>query len=233
MSVHDGHRQRVKNRFLQEGLSGFDDLHIVELLLFYCVPRRDTNLLAHQLIERFGSLHRILSAPASELEKIDGINRNVSTFLSLVTAICAEAQIRKNKEVSIIHSFDEAGMIIRDLLANKRNENVCMMCLDAKNQILCTEILGEGSINSANIPVRKIVERAIATNAVTVILGHNHPGGLARASDEDVGTTLYVEKALRSVDIILADHIVVSETDFASMATMGLYRAGINGGFDK
>lgn len=230
MSVHDGHRQRVKQRFRKEGLGGFDDLHVVELLLFYCVPRRDTNLLAHKLIDRFGSLPRILSAPVSELEKVEGINENIATFLSLVPAIHKECLIRKNLEVKTIRSLNEAGCIIRDMLANKRNEQVCMLCMDAKNNILCTEILGEGSINSANVPVRRIVERAIAVNAASVILGHNHPGGLSMASDEDVSTTLSLEKTLRSVDIILVDHIIVSDQEFSSMATTGLYRAGIGGG---
>ena len=230
MSVHDGHRQRVKQRFRKEGLRGFDDLHIVELLLFYCVPRRDTNLLAHKLIDHFGSLHRILTAPVSELEKIEGVNENIAGFLTLISAVNEECQIRKSLEVQKIRSLGEAGCIVRNMLANKRNEQVCMICLDGKNNVLSTEILGEGSVNSANVPIRRIVERAIAVNASSVIIGHNHPGGVPVASDEDISTTRFLGKLLQTVDVTLVDHIIVAEGEFSSLASTGLYRVGIDGG---
>ena len=87
MSMHDGHRQRLKNRFREEGLDHFDEHQVLELLLFYCIPRIDTNELAHRLLERFGSLANVLEAKAEELEKVPGIGSNAATFLNLVTAV--------------------------------------------------------------------------------------------------------------------------------------------------
>lgn len=231
MSVHEGHRQRVKKRFRAEGLDHFDDLHIVELLLFYCVPRQDTNLLAHRLIERFGSLHRIMEAPVDELNKVEGVGENISTFLSLIPAVNRACQMRRNQSITVINSYNDAGYILRDILSDLRNENVYMICLDAKRKVLCVEYLGEGSIHSASVPVRRVVERAIAVNASSVILGHNHPGGIALPSEDDVCTTIYVAKALRAVDIELADHVVVSDDEFVSMVQAGVFKPEVDGGY--
>ncbi len=229
MSIHNGHRQRLKHRFRQEGLEHFDDLHILELLLFYCVPRQDTNPLAHRLLDKFGTLSQVLEATAEELEKVEGIGENVSTFLSLIPAVNRAYQIRREQNVNIITNLEEAGEYLFPYLAGLRNENVYMLCLDVKGKVLCCKKLGEGSINSATVPVRRIVEVALNANASDVILAHNHPGGLAIPSAEDVSTTLSVAAALRAVDIELADHIVVSDNEFISLALSGYYQSSQSG----
>lgn len=228
MSIHQGHRQRLKKRFRLEGLENFDDLYILELLLFYCVPRQDTNPLAHRLLARFGSLQRVLDSTAEELEKVEGVGENISTFLTLIPSVHRVCRMRREETVKIINSYDDGGKYLFPYLADRKNENVYLLCLDAKRKVLSCDKVGEGSINSANISIRRIVEVALASNATAVVLGHNHPSGIAVPSAEDICTTQYVAKALKSMDIELVDHIVTADDDYISMVASGYYRPGMD-----
>lgn len=226
MSIHKDHRQRLKQRFLREGLDHFDDLYILELLLFYCVPRRDTNEIAHKLLDRFGSLPRVMEAGVEELKKVDGVGEGVSTFFMLLQQLNRACEIRRHEDISIINGHEDIKNLMLARMDRQRNETVYLLCMDAKRKVLCLEKVGEGSVNSANVPIRRIVEVALAANATTVVLGHNHPGGLAFPSPEDINTTNYVAKALWSVEIDLADHIIVSDGEYISLVQSGLYRPG-------
>lgn len=230
MSIHDGHRQRLKNRFRLEGLDNFDELHVLELLLFYCVPRQDTNPLAHRLLEQFGSLAQVLEATADELEKVPGVGENVSTFLSLTTAVGRYYLVNRSMQNEILNTVDKCGEFLLPYFFGRRNETVFLLCLDAKCKVLCCKEVGEGSVNSAGIPIRRIVEMALGANATTVVLAHNHPSGLALPSGDDVQTTMRIAKALSTVEIRLADHIIVADDDFVSLSQSGYYLPGSCGG---
>lgn len=223
MSIHEGHRQRLKNRFRREGLDNFDELYVLELLLFYCVPRRDTNPLAHKLLDTFGSLNGVLNASQEELEMVDGVNQNTSTFLSLITQVGRYYQVKQSEPGQMLTSNAQFGYYLTPYFYGRNVETVFMLCLDAKCKVICCKKVGEGSVNSANIPVRRIVEMALAVKASTVVLAHNHPSGLAIPSADDVQTTRQVAKALKTVDLNLADHIIVSNDDFVSLADSKLY----------
>ncbi|MBQ4641209.1 MAG: DNA repair protein RadC [Oscillospiraceae bacterium] len=224
MSIHEGHRQRLKGRFRKEGLDNFDELYVLELLLFYCVPRRDTNPLAHTLLEKFGSLTGVLNASREELEKVDGINANISTFLSLIMQVGRYYQVKQNEPGKILRTIEQCGNYLVPYFVGREVETVFLLCLDAKCKVICCKKVGEGSVNSANIPVRRIVEMALAVNATTVILAHNHPSGLAIPSADDIQTTHRVAKALEAVEMILADHIVVCKDDYVSLVQSQLYK---------
>ena len=221
MSIHDGHRQRMKERFRNEGLDHFSDIQVLELLLFYCIPRKDTNPIAHALLERFGSLSQVLDAPIGELAKVPGMGESAATFLSLTTAVGRYYQVDRAMNVEILTSIEQCGRYLVPFFYGRRNETVFLLCLDAKCKVLCCKEIGEGSVNSAGVPIRRIVETALGVNATTVILAHNHPSGIAVPSGEDVIATHRVAAALRTVDIVLADHIVVAEEDFVSMVQSG------------
>ena len=225
MSIHEGHRQRLKERFRKEGLDHFEEHQVLELLLFYCIPRVDTNPIAHALLERFGSLTRVFEAPVEELEKVPGIGHNTAVFLSLVMASGRYYQVSCATRNVILRTVEECGKYLLPLFYGKRNEIVYLLCLDAKCKVLTCKMLGEGSVNSAGVPVRRIVETALAANATSVILAHNHPSGVAVPSDADVQTTRRVAVALDAVEIGLLDHIVVADDDYVSMAQAGFYRA--------
>lgn len=226
MAMHDGHRQRLKDRFRQEGLDHFSDVQVLELLLFYCIPRIDTNPLAHRLLERFGSLAQVLEAPAADLEKVEGMGANAATFLSLITSVGRYYLVNRSAQNTILNTTEKCGNYLVSHFYGRRNETVFLLCLDAKCKLLCCREIGEGSVNSAGIPVRRIVETALAANATSVVLAHNHPSGLATPSPEDVYTTRRLAAALDTVEIVLADHIVVADDDFVSLVQSGYYRPG-------
>lgn len=223
MSIHDGHRQRLKNRFREEGLDNFEEVNVLELLLFYCIPRKDTNPIAHALLDHFGSLAQVLEAPAEELVKVAGISDNAATFLNLTTAVGRYYMVSRGNQGMILTTTEKCGKYLLPYFVGRRNETVYLLCLDAKSKVLCCKEVGEGSVNSAGISIRRIVEVALGANATTVILAHNHPSGLAIPSGDDVQTTRRVAIALNAVEIRLADHIVVADDDFVSLAQSGLF----------
>lgn len=225
MSIHKDHRQRLRDRFLKEGLDNFDELYVLELLLYYSIPRIDTNPIAHRLLDRFGSLINVLNAGADELEKVEGIGKNTSTFLSLITQVGRYYQIKQSEPGKILKTIDQCGNYLVPYFFGREQETVFLLCMDAKGKVLCCKLVGEGSVNSANIPVRRVVEIALSVNATTVVLAHNHPSGLAFPSADDIQTTHRVAAALETVDIILADHLVVCNDDFVSLVQSNYYRA--------
>ena len=223
MSVHTGHRQRLKERFRKEGLDHFEEHQVLELLLFYCIPRIDTNPLAHSLLDRFGTLAQVLEAPVEELEKVPGIGTNAATFLSLTTAVGRYYLVNRSMQTVFLQTIEKCGAYLQPYFYGRRNETVYMLCLDAKCKVLCCKEVGEGSVNSAGIPIRRIVEIALGANATSVILAHNHPSGFAVPSGEDVQTTRRIAMALDAVEIELVDHIVYADEDYVSMAQSGYY----------
>ena len=224
MSIHDGHRQRLKDRFRAEGLDHFDELYVLELLLFYGAPRKDTNPLAHTLLDHFGSLSRVLDATVEELEQIPGVTPHLATLLTLIPQVGRYYQVQKAEEEEILSSIEQCGQYLVPHFFGREQETVFMLCLDAKCKVICCKMVGEGSVNSANVPIRRVVEMALQANATTVVLAHNHPSGLAIPSADDVQTTLKVAAALESVDVILADHIVVAKDDFVSINQSNFYK---------
>ena len=223
MSMHNGHRQRLKDRFLQEGLDNFDEKHALELLLFYCVPRVDTNPLAFALLKHFGSFDAVLDASPKELMEVPGVGENVAVFLSLLKSAWRYYEVASSKNETALKSVKECGEYMRPYFVNRNVETVYLLCMDAKCKALCCKKIGEGSVNSAAISVRKIVETAINANATTVVLAHNHPSGLAIPSGDDVQTTQRLSRALQAVEIILADHLVFAGDDFVSIVRSNGY----------
>lgn len=218
MSVHEGHRDRVRQRYLEEGLDGFQEHEVLEMLLFYCLSRKDTNELAHRLLEEFGNLQAVLAATPGQLASVAGIGQGTAVFLSFINDFNRYVQIRKaESECSTLCTLDACGAYLYPKFLGRRNEVVYMICLDSKCKILGCKLLGEGSVNSAAVPIRRIVEHALNMNASTVILAHNHPSGVALPSTEDVQTTRILSGALQAVDVLLADHMVFSDEEFISM----------------
>ena len=221
MSIHDGHRQRLKDRFLNEGLDGFTEIQALELLLFYAIPRQDTNIIAHNLLRRFGSFPDVLDAPVDRLTEVEGIGEHAATLIKAVHALSRYYDLRKIKQETVLPTIDDCGRFLVPFFKNRKNETVFLLALDAKLKVLdCLEV-GEGSINYASIPVRRVVEMALETGATSVVLAHNHPSGIALPSADDVQTTRRLASALSAVEIILADHIVVADEDYVSMVQSG------------
>lgn len=220
-NIHAGHRKRLKERYLTEGLDNFNQINVLELLLFYCVQRKDTNPLAHRLLDRFGSISDVLNASAEELMQVEGITDHIATFLTMISDLNRYYLVNNATKVKIINTTEDTCKYITPFFENRKKETVFLLCLDAKKKVLCCKNMGEGCVNSANISIRKIVEIALNANATSVILAHNHPSGLALPSSEDLQTTARLARALRLVDIILADHVIVAGGDSVSLLQSG------------
>lgn len=223
MSIHNGHRKRLKEKFLAGGLDGFDDHQVLELLLFFALPRVDTNPIAHGLIRRFGTLAAVLDAPREELMKVEGVGENAAALLKMVPQMGRRYLISKTSGESILTSPDAAGRFLMPYFYGERDEVVYMASLDAKCKVVGCDMMARGSVNSTNVSLRKIVEKALARNASAVILAHNHTSGIAIPSPEDEITTRRLQAALEAVEIELIDHIVIADDDFVSMSSSGFF----------
>ena len=226
MSVHINHRQRVKARYESGGLDAFEEHQVLELLLFYCIPQRDTNEIAHRLIERFKTFGQVLDAPIKELEKVEGVGHSTALYIKLLRDSQRYYHIHKEKEETILKDLNACGRYLVNYFDCCKVETVYMLGLDAKCKVLFCREVGEGNVNSAAVSVRKIVDIALTENATSVVLAHNHPSGLALPSREDIQTTKRIANALNAVDVVLADHMIVCDGDFVSLVHSGLYRPG-------
>lgn len=221
MNEHQGHRQRMRRRFLRHGLENFDDHTALELLLFYALPRVDTNALAHKLLDSFGTLDNILDASPEELMAVEGIGENAAALIRLIPAMGARYMESKSRVGSILATPEAAGAYVMPYFMGSREERILMVCMDAKMKALDCRVLATGDVTTANVSVRKVVEFAVKRNAPTVLMAHNHVGGLALPSKEDVESTLRLRELLRGVGITLVDHLVVADDDFVSMRDSG------------
>lgn len=220
-SIHENHRSRMKNRFREHGLDSFTDIQVLEMLLFYVIPRKDTNPIAHALLDRFQSLSLVLDAPVEALEKVEGIGREAALFLKLIPAAAKYYMVDGAKSDVVLDSLYKCGKYLENFFIGSRVEKVYLLCLDAKCKVIsCVEVC-EGSVNSVGLSVRKVVEKALAAKATSVILAHNHPSGVAVPSPEDMQTTKRIAAGLQAVEISLVDHIIVADGDHVSMASSG------------
>ena len=221
MGLHDGHRQRAKERYGQVGADALADHELLELALFYAIPRQDTNETAHRLLKRFRSLQGVLQALPEELEQVEGVGKNAALLLHLMADISQRARITSLPE-KILNSPDRTGAYFMELLTGQKRELLYQVCLDGKGKLLTCRCIAKGTVSASAVHVRQVVENALLSGAAGVVLGHNHPSGVALPSAEDRAATLQVRDALATMDIRLLDHIIVADGDFVSMEASGL-----------
>ncbi len=199
----------------------FTDIQVLELLLFYCIPRRDTNPLAHELLNQFGSLSQVLEAPIEELRKVDGMGENAAVFLHVVTQVGRSYFKDRSSDAKVLPTLDSCADFLQPYFYGERVETVYLLCLDAKCRLLCCKKISQGDVNSTHLSIRKIVEIALGINASSVLLAHNHPGGVAIPSCEDVRATMNIASVLNSVDVNFIDHLVICDDDYVSLMQSG------------
>ena len=222
MSIHQGHRERKKQQYLRHGLETFADHEVLELLLFYALPRVDTNPVAHRLLKKFGSLDLVFSASAQELMQVEGIGEHAAVLLTLIAQAYRRSCI--HGEDVILDSAQKTGEFFLGRYEGMKREVMYQVCLDMKYKVIrCVEV-GKGSVSRADVSVREIVENAILYRAGAVLLAHNHPSGVALPSREDEIATLQIKDALATIGVELLDHVIVADGDFVSLADNGFFR---------
>ena len=221
MGVHDGHRARMKERFLEQGLGSLADHEVLELVLYYAIPRRNTNETAHLLLERFGTLKNVLAADIRELQEVPGVGKNAAALLKLLRAVIDRADMPAPPREPI-RTGEQAGAYFVQLLNGEQHEVLYLMCLDGKGKLLSCQTAAKGGVNVTAVSVRQVVDLALRSGATAVVLAHNHPSGVALPSRADQTMTRQVADALRPLGIRLLDHIVVADGDYVSMADSGM-----------
>lgn len=214
---HTGHRERMKAEFLARGLEGWPDHRVLELLLFYTIPQGDVNDLAHELVERFGSLAGVLDASVEELKKVKGVGDHTAVFLRMLPAVLGRYQGARTRLSAIINSPEEAYTWLEPYFFGARNEMVYVLCMDGKRQVLGVRKVAEGSIEMAEVNTRRIAEEAIGLRAAQIYVAHNHVSNLAIPSQADWLTTDTLRGALRPIGIELIDHLVFVDGDMVSL----------------
>ena len=222
MEEHAGHRERMRKRFLRFGLDNFDDHNVLELLLFYAVPRRDTNVIAHRLLDAFGTLDGVFDASPEALMAVEGVGPGAAALIRLVPEAARRYFIARTAPGQILADSEAAGRYLLPRFLTCRDETMYLVCMDGKLKVLDCREVSRGSATSVSVNARRVTQTALGQNASAVLLAHNHTSGIAIPSDEDVAVTLRLRALLAQVGVTLTDHIVVAGDDFVSMADSGL-----------
>ena len=214
-SDHKGHRERLRKRFIENGLDGFEEHQALELFLFYAIPRKDTNPLAHRLLGRYRTLSGVCDAPIDELQQDFGISENAAALLKLLPELSRlynESRLTKDNIIDL----DTLGEIVKQKFIGRTAEVVVLVLGDAKGKMVYFDVVAKGSISSSDFPVRRIVELAIRHNARIAVIAHNHPSGNALPSKSDMETTRLIADTLRGVGVRLIDHYIIADNDYIS-----------------
>lgn len=222
-NIHKDHRQRVRDTYLRVGIDAMADHNILELLLFYCIPQKDTNPIAHELIEKYHNLNGVLDAPVKELEKINGIGENAAVMIKLVRDICSK--YRDNAIIGKVNlaSSDRLYDFIKMKYLGETREIVYMLSLDAHGRLKHCIKVAEGTPSTAVSDNRSLIELALRFDVTNAVIAHNHPNGFATPSQADIGATETIAKLFSTVDINLVDHVIVAEDEIFSFATSRKY----------
>lgn len=220
-NIHKGHRQRLRRKAIENNLEDFEEHEVLELLLTFVIPQRDTNPLAHELIEEFGSLAGVLNASSKDLANIKGISEYSAEFLTLLKYVFKKFRQSKLKSMKKIANVKDAVELCVSELADLPVENVFVACVDNSNNLVTKKIISTGFSNEASVPVRKIIDMCIRSNTSNIVIAHNHPYGTEKPSnkDDDVVKSLALTLALSGIKIL--DSVIVGIDGYYSYSTNG------------
>lgn len=216
--MHEGHRDRMREKFLKDGLEGLEDHEKIEVLLYSSISRKNTNEVGHSLIESFGSFAAVFDAPMEEIMKIDGIGKGSATFIKMIPQICRCYLADKHDLKGSALNNEKIGTLFLSKYIGRINETVMLLLMDKKFKFLYCGTVSEGSIDASEIYIRKVVELSMRYNASKAVISHNHPSGIALPSREDLLATRSTFDSLRLVGVKLIDHIIVADGDYVSLA---------------
>ncbi len=224
--LHKDHRKRVRAEFLANGFSEATSPHkVLEMLLFYGIPRADTNETAHLLLKHFGSFDRVIDAPIEELKKIKGMGENTAVLIKLMAPVIRLYMKEKTDPGRKRYfTLDELGEFLKMKYIGFTKEAFAITCLDSQGSMLGFDIVAEGEVGTVSVSTRNVVETVINRNATYVVLSHNHPGGEATPSYDDIETTEKLCGVLRNINVAVLDHIILCDNDYVSLAISKNYK---------
>jgi DNA repair protein RadC len=220
--LHSGHRDRLRKKFLLNDIDNFEDHEILELALFYAIPRKNTNEIAHQLLESFGSISAVFDAPLNMLKEVEGVGESAAIFIKMISGLTRVYMEKKIADSSKAPTVSEINNRLMMKFIGRTEEAVAIVLLDAKGKITYEGIVNKGTVNAVDIYVRKIIELIVLYQASSIILAHNHPSGFAIPSVDDIESTAKLNKILAGMRVGFLDHIIVADGDYVSLRDCGI-----------
>lgn len=218
--LHAGHRDRVRDRFLDEGLERFQDHQVLEMLLFYGVPRKDTNEIAHKLLNHCGSLSGVMDAPLQMLYDC-GLSKSAAVLIKMIPSLCARYyNDRYNNDKDTSTNCDQIGERIMKHFIGAVEEQVVLLLMDHREKIIFCDVVSKGTLSASEVNIKKILRTAVTYKASAAILAHNHPSGIPLPSSQDVTVTKLLKNALRAIGVVLMDHLIVADMKYNAMSEM-------------
>ncbi len=215
----EGHRKRLRERFLRAGIKGFTEREALEFLLTYAIPQKNTREESEALLKQFGSLSNTLRQSPDALKSVKGIGPATAVLISLISQITAMAETPAKKIT--ITGPEQVTEYLRMRLGKQRRERFCALLLNSSNELLAEVDLEFGTVNRTQVYPRNLVEKVIAHSASGVILVHNHPGGRLEPSREDIALTRKLTRLGEEMDFRVLDHFIVTENDVLSLKQSG------------
>ena len=215
--IHKGHRARIRDKFARFGADVFSSHELLELLLFYMIPVRDTNPISHMLLSRFGTIGGVLSAGKDELMQVDGVGSATADALLSFANSLDLSYLRPMSKIIQFSKYETVGKFFTEKYRGATSEYVSAALLDNDLRLIRYIKVFDGKFLSPSLKARSIIVPAIQHRASCVLLAHNHPRGLPLPSSDDIGTTIAVSRALEVVNIRLTDHLIIADNDYCSM----------------
>ena len=225
-NLHTDHRKRMKARFLETGLDKFNDHEKLEFLLYYALPRMDTNPLGHELLNTFGSISAVFDASVEDLCKVKGVSEHTSILIKMIPQLARAYMCDLERERKTLSSFCEAGEYFSARFIGSSTEEFYVVFLDNSMRIIDCVNMSKGDINSTQVSMRKLISKAISTNASCVMMAHNHPGGVAIPSNNDLNVTNSCRMALEMVGVKLVEHFVIAGENYVGIMNL---RSSVDG----
>jgi len=219
-NIHKGHRQKVKNRYIETGFDGMADHNILELLLFFGIPYKDTNPIAHDLIETFGSFSGVLKADIADLKSVKGMTENAACLINMILPLYSRYSDDVISERPTLTETAEIVSFMRPKFLDTTNERAYALCFDHNHFLIALKKLSDGDVNSTLFDMRKLASAVLETKASGVILVHNHPNGIPLPSNADVEQTKRAFELLESLKVRLLDHVIISQEGHCSMISV-------------
>ena len=221
MAIHDGHRDRIREKILKNGIEGLQPHEVLEYLLYGFIPRKDTNAIAHELINTFGSFDGVLNTDIDRLEAVKGMTRNAAIFLNALPKTLTLYTDDSSKERQNLSGRGKARAFMKTQVYGQEVEVLVVAALDARDNLIRLERMRKGTGNSVPLPMRDVVDFAIRTNASSLLMAHNHPSGDIGPSKNDMELTVELSRMLANMNVKLQDHFIFSDNKYFSFEENG------------